>query len=59
MHGNVTVILIAHRLNTIQRSDKVFLLEKGTIAASGTFPDLLRTNETVKNLAALMSIGQS
>jgi ATP-binding cassette subfamily C protein len=56
MRGKVTVILIAHRLNTIQRSNIVFLVENGTISASGTFPELLRNNETVKNLAKLMSI---
>ena len=59
MRGKVTVILIAHRLNTIQRSDNVFLLDTGAIVASGSFPDLLRTNETVKNLASLMSISDS
>jgi ATP-binding cassette subfamily C protein len=56
MRGKVTVILIAHRLNTIQRSNIVFLLENGTISASGTFSELLRENETVKNLAKLMAI---
>lgn len=59
MRGKVTVILIAHRLNTIQRSDHVFLVERGAIAASGSFPHLLKTNETVKNLASLMSISES
>lgn len=56
MRGKVTVVLIAHRLNTIQRSDVVFLVEEGRITASGTFPELLRDNVTVQKLAALMSI---
>jgi ATP-binding cassette subfamily C protein len=56
MRGRVTVILIAHRLNTIQRSDVVFFLNNGRIEDSGTFPELLRTNVTVKNLAKLMAI---
>ena len=56
MRGKVTVILIAHRLNTVQRSDVVFLVEEGSVTASGTFPELLRTNKTVQNLADLMSI---
>jgi ATP-binding cassette subfamily C protein len=56
MRGKVTVILVAHRLNTIQRSNVVFLIEKGKIAATGTFLELLRENETVKNLAKLMAI---
>jgi ATP-binding cassette subfamily C protein len=56
MRGKVTVILIAHRLNTIQRSDVVFFLESGTVAASGSFAELLKGNVKVKNLARLMSI---
>jgi ATP-binding cassette subfamily C protein len=56
MRGKVTIILIAHRLNTVQRSDVVFLLEEGRITASGSFPDLLRTNQKVRSLADLMSI---
>ena len=56
MRGKVTVILIAHRLNTVQRSDVVFLVEEGRITASGTFPVLLKSNKTVQNLAKLMSI---
>ncbi len=56
MRGRVTVILIAHRLNTVQRSDKVFLIENGRISASGTFPELLKTNKTVQKLADLMAI---
>jgi ABC-type multidrug transport system fused ATPase/permease subunit len=56
MRGKVTVILIAHRLNTIQQSDEVFLVENGRITARGKFAKLLKTNETVKNLAALMAL---
>lgn len=56
MRGKVTVILIAHRLNTIQRSDLVFLLEKGSLTATGTFPELVKTNRTVKKLSELMAI---
>lgn len=57
MRGRVTVILIAHRLNTVQNSDIVFLLEGGTLAASGSFKSLLETNSTVKNFARLMAVG--
>jgi ATP-binding cassette subfamily C protein len=56
MRGKVTVVLIAHRLNTVQRSDVVFLVEDGRISAFGTFPELLKTNKTVQKLAKLMSI---
>jgi ATP-binding cassette subfamily C protein len=56
MRSKVTVVLIAHRLNTVQRSDRVFLIEGGKISASGEFPELLRSNSTVQALAKLMSI---
>jgi ATP-binding cassette subfamily C protein len=56
MRGKVTVVLIAHRLNTVQRSDVVFLVEEGRVTASGTFQELLKSSDTVQNLAKLMSI---
>lgn len=56
LRGKVTVILIAHRLNTVQRSDVVFLMESGRITDKGTFSQLTKNNQTVKNLAKLMSI---
>ena len=56
MRGEVTVILIAHRLNTIQRSDVVYLVDEGRIADFGTFPQLLKKNAKVRKLAELMAI---
>ena len=56
MRGRVTVVLIAHRLNTIQRSDVVFLVEKGRILDQGSFATLQKRNQKVRNLAKLMKI---
>ena len=56
MRGEVTVILIAHRLNTIQRSDIVFLIEEGRVSDKGKFSELLSRNQAVQSLAAHMSI---
>ncbi len=42
---DITVILIAHRLNTVKRCDKVFLLEKGIIKNEGSFQKLTNINE--------------
>jgi ATP-binding cassette subfamily C protein len=58
MRGKTTVVLIAHRLNTVQKSDKVFLVETGRISDFGTFPELLSRNERVKRLASLMSLNE-
>lgn len=46
----VTVIVIAHRLTTIQRADTIYLLEKGSVVAHGTFSELLEGNEQFKNM---------
>ena len=59
MRGKVTVVLIAHRLNTVQKADQVFLIEKGELTASGTFPELMKSNQSVKRLAKLMEISRS
>jgi ATP-binding cassette subfamily C protein len=58
MRGSVTVIVIAHRLHTIQKADLVCLVEKGTITASGVFSELLRSNLTVSNLAENITLDQ-
>ena len=40
MHGDVTVITIAHRLSTVKNADKVVYLEDGRIKAFGTFEEV-------------------
>jgi ATP-binding cassette, subfamily B, bacterial PglK len=59
IRGSVTVVLIAHRLNTIQHADEVFLIEKGRIADSGTFLDLVSRNPSVERLVRLMNVGDT
>ncbi|MFY9589779.1 ABC transporter ATP-binding protein [Rickettsia endosymbiont of Halotydeus destructor] len=38
---NVTIIAIAHRLSTIKHMDRIIVMDKGQIAESGTFKELL------------------
>ena len=45
-----TIITIAHRLSTIIDSDKIYLLEKGTVVATGSHNKLIKTNEKYKTL---------
>ena len=51
----VTVITIAHRLSTVQHSDCVFVIEGGTVSASGTFAQLRKTVPMVAEYVKLMS----
>lgn len=52
MRGKTTII-IAHRLTTIIEADKILLLEKGELAASGTHQELMETSQTYRELYAL------
>jgi len=40
LKGDVTVLMIAHRLSTVKEVDKVVYLKEGKIAAVGTFEEL-------------------
>ena len=40
-----TAIVIAHRLVTVQRADKIIVLDKGNIVEMGTHKQLLRKKE--------------
>jgi ATP-binding cassette subfamily B protein len=39
-----TVITIAHRLSTVQKADRILVLEKGTVVETGTHYELLNQN---------------
>ena len=47
---NKTVIIIAHRLETIKNVDKIFFLKEGKILEQGTFKELLQENTYFKEL---------
>lgn len=56
MRGQVTVVLIAHRLNTVQHADKVFLIDNGRLVDQGSFKELLARNATIERLVKLMKV---
>jgi ABC-type multidrug transport system fused ATPase/permease subunit len=56
MRGKVTVVLIAHRLNTIQHADKVVLVQDGKVKDSGPFRELVSRNPSVERLVDLMRV---
>ena len=41
---DITIILIAHRLNTVKNCDIIFKLDKGKIIGKGTFEELIKNN---------------
>lgn len=56
--ADVTVIVIAHRLSTVQHSDCVYVIEDGEITAEGTFQHLRKTVPMVAEYVELMSFDQ-
>jgi ABC-type multidrug transport system fused ATPase/permease subunit len=47
-----TIVLIAHRLSTVQACDRIFFLVRGRLEAVGTFDELLANDAGFKKLAA-------
>ena len=45
-----TILIISHRLNTIKKSHKIYVIDEGRIVESGTHDELLRANGKYKNL---------
>jgi len=44
-----TAIVIAHRLSTILNSDKIYVIDKGTVIGKGKHEDLLSSSDVYKN----------
>lgn len=46
LRKDITIILIAHRLNTLNNCDIIFKLEKGELKGRGTYNELIQNNES-------------
>jgi ABC-type multidrug transport system fused ATPase/permease subunit len=51
-----TIIAVAHRLATLQKMDRILVLEKGRIVETGTFSSLLQSGGIFARLAAHQSL---
>ena len=40
MGKKITILIIAHRLTTVEKCDEIFLLDKGQIKGNGTYEEL-------------------
>lgn len=56
LEGNVTTVVIAHRLSTVRHVDRVLYLEHGEVKGAGTFDEVTRTVPAFARQAALMGL---
>ncbi len=52
LRGDRTLIIIAHRLTTVRRCDRLLFVDKGRIIDSGSFDELVANNEEFRRLSA-------
>ncbi len=56
LHGQLTMIVIAHRLSTVRSCDRILYLDEGRVAGLDTFDALDRTNTGFARLVELGSL---
>jgi ATP-binding cassette subfamily B protein len=54
-----TLVVIAHRLSTVVRSDIIYEFDHGQIVASGSFQELRKKSESFENLVSIYSQGHA
>ena len=56
LKGQVTLIVIAHRLSTVVNADRIYFMEKGVVKGVGTFEELKRNHPEFLTQAELMGL---
>lgn len=56
LKGEMTIILVAHRLSTVRNADRIILLNKGEVESSGTYSDLIKSSHRFNKMVELQVI---
>ena len=57
LHGEMTIIMIAHRLSTVKSADHIYVLEEGKVIEHGTWAELLAKKTRFSVLWELQQAG--
>jgi ATP-binding cassette, subfamily B, bacterial PglK len=49
--GRKTIVIIAHRITTVQKCDIIYLMQQGKVVDHGNYTDLVERNETFRKMA--------
>lgn len=54
--GKKTIIMIAHRLTTVEKCDKIFFIDKGKLIDEGSYKELFDKSSLFRKMASLNNI---
>jgi ATP-binding cassette subfamily B protein len=49
-HPNTTKFIISQRISSLQKADKILIMENGTLSASGSHEELLKSSELYRSI---------
>ncbi|MBA4155850.1 MAG: ABC transporter ATP-binding protein [Gemmatimonadetes bacterium] len=55
--GQITIVIIAHRLSTVRDADQIFLLDRGRLVDQGTYLELLEHSGSFRAMANMGATG--
>jgi ATP-binding cassette, subfamily B, bacterial PglK len=55
LRGKITVVIIAHRLNTVKSCDRIILVEEGSVKDVGKFEIVLGRNKSLQEVVKLLA----
>ena len=58
LHGQMTIVVVAHRISTIRNADRIFVLERGYIVETGDYQSLIKKGGRFHALASLYANGK-
>lgn len=56
--GSKTIVMIAHRLTTVQKCDLIYFIDQGKVLDMGTYTELFSRNEAFRKMAGQPSSSQ-
>lgn len=51
LQGKITILMVAHRLTTVENCDRICVMKEGTLVAVGTYQELLENNSEFRQIA--------